>query len=115
MELAFQRLGQLVIAVGQLLAAHCDAYVAQKSGTKAAGRLQQIISDSLCPKVSKGLHRFLKLGVNCSGQRYAASQDLPDANGLHCAGAAAALLPDSSEWRAVGLVRMAYGPWLPHR
>ena len=51
LEPASQRLGQLIIAVGQLLAAHCDAYVAQTSGTKAAGRLQQIISGSPCPKV----------------------------------------------------------------
>ena len=52
LEPAFRRLGQLIIAVGQLLAAHCDAYVARMSGTKAAGRLQQIISDSPCPKVA---------------------------------------------------------------
>jgi len=53
LEPAFRRLGQLVIKVGQLLAAHCDAYVAQASGAKAAGRLQQVISDSQCPKVGR--------------------------------------------------------------
>ena len=52
LEAAFRELGQLIIAVGQQLAAHCDAYVSRVSGARSAGRLRQIIAESPCSKVA---------------------------------------------------------------
>ena len=48
---AFRRLGQLVITVGQLLAAQCDAYVDRRTSARKVGRLRRIIAESPCPKV----------------------------------------------------------------
>ena len=49
---AFRGLGQLIIAVGQLLAAHCDAYVERLSVGRDVGRLRRTIAESSCPKVT---------------------------------------------------------------
>ena len=48
---AFRALGQLIISTGQLLARHCDAYVASRNNVRLPARLQDVIRDSLCPKV----------------------------------------------------------------
>lgn len=50
LEPAFKALGGLICAVGLLLAAHCDKYVAAQ-GMRLAQPLRGILADSPCPKV----------------------------------------------------------------
>jgi hypothetical protein len=49
--------GALIVSVGLLLAAHCDAYVVARGGAAAAGRLQRVMGESRCIK-SRLLHYF---------------------------------------------------------
>jgi hypothetical protein len=49
--------GALIVRVGLLLAAHCDAYVAARGAGAAAGRLQRVMGESRCIK-SRLLHYF---------------------------------------------------------
>lgn len=57
LESAFKTLGQIIVSVGTLVAAQCDAYVASQCPTYPANMLQNIIQQSLCCK-ARLLHYF---------------------------------------------------------
>ena len=48
LEGALKACGALMVRVGTLLAAHCDAYVVRRGAGEAAGRLKRTIEESRC-------------------------------------------------------------------
>jgi len=57
MEFAFKELGQIIVAVGKLLAKQCDAYVHSQCKTYPRNSLERIIDNSRCCK-ARLLHYF---------------------------------------------------------
>jgi isopenicillin N synthase-like dioxygenase len=65
-ETHFKALGQLIVAVGKLVARQCDAYIKSQLPNYVEGRMQRIIDSSLCCK-ARLLHYFPYSGDEGAG------------------------------------------------
>ena len=65
LEPSFKELGQMIVAVGILVAKHCDSYVHSLNPTYAENKLETIIKESKCCK-GRLLHYFSNQSIRAT-------------------------------------------------
>jgi hypothetical protein len=65
LEPSFKELGQMIVAVGTLVARHCDTYVHSLCPTYTRNKLESIITESKCCK-GRLLHYFSNQSIKAT-------------------------------------------------